>query len=172
MGIIEVEGDITECTCDAIVNPVNCVGVMGGGVAKAIKDKFPWCVPPYKDACERQIIRPGGAFVVSLEVQPAIEYPTIINIATKNHWRGKTRIEWEDQALQNLASLLSGGEFRTVAMPRPGCGLGGLDWEDVKPLVGTHLGNLECRITIFNKPPETSEDQKGSTQATLNFEEE
>jgi len=172
MEIIETEGDITDCASDAIVNTVNCVGVMGGGVAKAIKEKFPWCLPPYKDACEKQILQPGGVFVVALEVEPVIEYPTIINIATKNHWRGKTRIEWVDEALQNLASLLSREEFQTVAMPRPGCGLGGLDWGDVRPLVETHLGNLECRITIFNKPPETSDVQTVSTQAKLNFEEE
>ena len=172
MGIIESEGDITDCDSDAIVNTVNCVGVMGGGVAKAIKEKYPWCLSPYKDACEREILQPGGVLVVALEVEPVIDYPTIINIATKNHWRGKTRIEWVEEALRNLASLLSKGEFLTVAMPRPGCGLGGLDWEDVGPLVEMHLGGLECEVTIFNKSPELEDTPKRSTQATLKFEEE
>ncbi len=61
MEIIEAEGDITDCASDAIVNTVNCVGVMGGGVAKAIKEKYPWCLPPYKDACEKEILQPGGS---------------------------------------------------------------------------------------------------------------
>ena len=171
MKLKESEDDITESGCDAIVNTVNCVGVMGGGVAKAIKEKYPWCLPPYKDACEKEMLQPGGIFVVTLEVEPIIEYPTIINMATKDHWRGKTRIEWVEAGLRNLSSLLTKGDFTKVAMPRPGCGLGGLNWEDVRPLVEQHLGDLECEVTIFNKP--SAQDILGSsTQVKLEFKEE
>ena len=172
MELKESEGDITESGCDAIVNTVNCVGVMGGGAAKAIKDKYPWCLAPYKDACEKEILQPGGVFVVCIDVSPKIEYPMIINIATKNHWRGRSRIKWVDKALDNLSDYLSTSDITSVAIPRPGCGLGGLDWDEVKPLVETHLGGLDCQVTIHHKEPEDDEVKSDTIQTTLLLEEE
>ena len=172
MQLKESKGDIAESGCDAIVNAVNCVGVMGGGVAKAIKNKYPWCLVPYKDACEKKILQPGGIFVVCIDVFPKIEYPVIINLATKSHWRGKSRIEWVDKALENLSVFLSASDIASVAIPRLGCGLGGLDWDEVRPLVETHLGGLNCQVTVHHKEPVGDENNSDTIQTTLLLEEE
>ena len=165
--------DITTSTAEVIVNTVNCVGVMGGGVALAIKEAFPWCLAPYKDACEKNLLRPGGIFVVHINVEPKIDYPIIINLATKDHWRGKSRIDWIDKGLENLANYLRESDLRSISIPRPGCGHGGLKWTDVEPLMHKHLDKLDCDITVHHRiDPEENTEIKKSSQTTLPFEEE
>lgn len=170
--IHESNQDIVESKSQAIVNTVNCVGVMGAGVALAIKEAFPWSLAPYKDACDKDLLKPGEIFVVRIDVDPKIDYPIIINLATKDHWRGKTRIDWVDKGLGRLADYIRKNKLQTLSMPRPGCGKGGLVWDDVEILIQRHLGNLDCDITIHHRvEPEEKEEQK-SIQTTLSFEEE
>ena len=150
--IIESNENIANSKSHAIVNTVNCVGTMGKGVALAIKEKYPWCLAPYKDACTHEILIPGGLFVTKINVEPKIHYPIIINLATKNHWRGKSRLEWVDRGLEKLSEYIVQNELQSVSMPRPGCGNGGLNWNDVKLLVQKHLGNIDdCEITIHHR---------------------
>ena len=171
--IIESEENIIDSKSSTIVNTVNCVGVMGGGVALAIKEAFPWCLAPYKDACEKEILRPGGIFVITIHVEPVMKYPTIINLATKDHWRGKSKIEWVDKGLEKLSEYITKNKITSLSIPRPGCGHGGLKWDDVELLVKKHLGNLECDITIHHRTNlvETKTNPK-LIQTTLTFEEE
>ena len=170
--ISESQANITDADCEGIVNTVNCVGVMGGGVAKAIREKYPWCFSPYRDACESNLLQPGGLFIVQLRVTPNIKYPQIINMATKNHWRGKSRLEWVDRGLENLSTHLSSAKLSTIAIPRPGCGLGGLNWADVKPLIEKHLGKLECEIIIHHNNSAESAGHPLTVQTTLHLKEE
>ena len=165
--------DITNSSANVIVNTVNCVGVMGGGVALAIKEKYPWCLAPYKDACNSEILKPGGIFVVEINVEPKMEYPVIVNLATKDHWRGKSRIEWVDKGLEKLAQYITENKIPSISIPRPGCGHGGLRWSDVELLVKKHLGKLDCDITIHHKEDtEVKPKENESFQTTLPFEEE
>jgi len=149
--ITHTETDILSQKTDAIVSTANCVGIMGKGVAKSIKEKYPWCYQPYKDACRKGILKPGGIFTTTLKTYPEIEYPTIIHVATKDHWRGKSKLEWVEIGITNLSNYLRNYKITSMAIPRLGCGLGGLEWEDVKPLLYLHLENINCRITIHNK---------------------
>ena len=146
----EVNGNICNSDADIIVSAANCIGVMGGGVAKAIKRAFPWCFAPYKSACDESLLVPGGLFAISIKTVPLIKYPTIIHLATKDHWKGTSRIEWVKNSLENLQSYIIEHDIESVAVPRLGCGLGGLHWDDIEPLVKSTLLNANCRIIIYN----------------------
>ena len=91
MPIEYTKGDIFKADVEALVNSVNCVGVMGRGIALQFKDRFPANFKEYKDACDRGRVQPGTMFVTETDVAEGPRY--IINFPSKRHWRGKSRIE-------------------------------------------------------------------------------
>lgn len=130
----ETHGDLLEADVEVLVNAVNCVEVMGKGIALQFKQKFPAdYFKTYKNACRNGDLRIGKVQVYSLgsEIIPRF----IINFPTKNHWREKSRIEDIESGLQSLAEAINFYEIKSIAMPALGCGLGGLDYQDVKPLI-------------------------------------
>ena len=147
----EVEGDITFSSADCIVSAANCVGVMGRGVAKAIKSKFPWSFPHYKSVCDRKELQPGAILALRLDVYPEEGMPTIIHLATKNHWRNPSKIEWVISGCNELRHFLEMKRIKSVAIPRLGCGLGGLSWDIVKPEMEEVFSGIDCEIMIYEK---------------------
>ena len=149
MGISSKIGDITLATEDCIISAANTVGVMGKGVAKAIKNRFPWCYLPYKNACANNELEPGEIFVVKhedLEQNPIV----IIDAATKKHWRNKANIEWVIGCFKNLRDYAEENRCRSMAVPKLGCGLGGLDWEDVEEEMKSIFDGLDCKIVVYS----------------------
>jgi O-acetyl-ADP-ribose deacetylase (regulator of RNase III) len=147
----EVIGDITDSSADCIVSAANCVGVMGKGVAKAIKSKFPWSFPHYKSVCERKGLQPGGLLALTLKVYPLEDVQTIIHLATKEHWRNPSKLEWVVSGCNKLKQFLEMNQIKSVAIPRLGCGLGGLSWDIVKPEMEEVFSGIDCEIMIFEK---------------------
>jgi G:T/U-mismatch repair DNA glycosylase/O-acetyl-ADP-ribose deacetylase (regulator of RNase III) len=146
------QGDIFDSTADALVNPVNCVGVMGKGLAKQFKDRFPECVPPYEEACARESLVPGRLILVRTLVQPDLfsaNRPAVILFPTKKHWRGKSQLKWIEAGLQELKSSYRDWGIRSVAMPQIGCGLGGLNWEDVKRIIVRFFDQEELHVHLY-----------------------
>jgi O-acetyl-ADP-ribose deacetylase (regulator of RNase III) len=133
-------GDIFKCEADALVNTVNCVGVMGRGLALQFKNVYPDNFKAYMAACKREAVRPGRMFVY--ETGHLMSPRVIINFPTKRHWRDKSRIEDIESGLADLAKVISDLKLRSVAVPPLGCDLGGLDWNDVRPRIERALGNL------------------------------
>lgn len=120
------EMDIFESGCDMLVNPVNCVGVAGAGLALEFREKFPNNFRAYRSACLRKELSPGGVLV--LEPWPD-KTPLIANFATKLHWRDKSRLDYIKTGLGTLRSLVDDRQdIQSVAIPALGCGLGGLDF--------------------------------------------
>jgi len=114
------------------VNAVNCVGVMGKGLARQFKDAHPENFAGYAAACARGEVRPGRVLVVDT----GRELPRyIINFPTKRHWRDRSRLEDIEAGLAALVHELRERRIASVAIPPLGCGLGGLDWADVRPMV-------------------------------------
>jgi O-acetyl-ADP-ribose deacetylase (regulator of RNase III) len=133
-------GDILKQDAEALVNTVNCVGVMGRGVALQFRKAYSENYQAYREACARKDIQPGRMFVFDLNrlVNPRL----IINFPTKRHWKGKSRIEDIRVGLQDLVEVLRRHQVQSVAVPPLGCGLGGLDWRTVRPLIEEALGAL------------------------------
>jgi O-acetyl-ADP-ribose deacetylase (regulator of RNase III) len=121
-------GSIFESGATAIVNPVNCVGVMGGGLAKAFAERYPLMLMDYEEYCDRGLLRPGmvHSYYSNLE-----EEPIILNLPTKDDWKNPSTLEYVHDGLTALATYLNRFSIDSVAVPALGCGLGGLAWEKV-----------------------------------------
>jgi len=141
-------GDILECEADALVNTVNCVGVMGRGIALQFKNAFPENFKAYEAACKREAVQPGRMFV--FETGQLTPPRFIINFPTKRHWRGKSRIEDIEAGLVDLARVIRDKGIRSIAIPPLGSGLGGLDWSEVRPRIERALGQLrDVHVLVF-----------------------
>ncbi|WP_338759666.1 macro domain-containing protein [Bernardetia sp. ABR2-2B] len=142
------KGNILESSTEVIINPVNTVGVMGKGLALAFKKEFPHNYKIYKEACKNKTIDIGKLLLVDESNLERKKF--IINFPTKKHWRNPSKIEYIEEGLKDLVQILKNNNFESMAIPALGCGLGGLEWEDVRLLLENHLGNLEeIEIVIY-----------------------
>ena len=149
-------GDILAEDVEALVNTVNCVGIMGRGIALQFKKAFPGNFRVYSRACERGDVQPGRMFLHETGSLTNPRY--IINFPTKRHWRGRSRIEDIEAGLENLVELVHALGLRSIALPPLGSGLGGLDWSQVRQRILEAMRNLDdVDIVIFepNGAPET-----------------
>ena len=141
-------GDIFREDTEALVNTVNCVGVMGRGIALQFKRIFPENFKAYAARCKRAEIRPGHMYV--FETGETVNPRYIINFPTKRHWRGKSRIGDIESGLASLAEEVRARGIRSIAIPPLGSGLGGLDWSKVRTRMNTALNDLgDVRVVIF-----------------------
>ena len=117
-----------------IVNTVNCIGVMGNGLALECRLRYPEMFDDYVARCRRGEVAIGKPYL--------FRYPrglTIINLAVKAHWKHPSRLEWVRLGLAGLITLLDREGIATLAIPPLGCDLGRLDWRQVQPLVEHYL---------------------------------
>lgn len=126
-------GDIVKADAEALVNTVNCVGIMGRGVALQFRKAFPSNFRDYRASCDRKELRPGRMLVHDLGRLANPRY--IINFPTKRHWRGKSRIQDIEVGLAALIEEVWARNIRSIAVPPLGCGLGGLDWDEIRPRI-------------------------------------
>ena len=146
--IRSTQGDILKAEAEALVNTVNCVGVMGRGIALQFKRAYPENFAVYKATCKRGDLEPGQMLVVETGQLTGPRY--IINFPTKRHWRGKSRIEDIDSGLAALVKEVEERGIRSIAIPALGCGLGGLRWSDVRPRIAAAFAGLpELDVVLF-----------------------
>ncbi len=139
-----ISDNIFNLKVDYIVNPVNCVGVMGAGLAAKFKKRYPSNFETYKSYCDDHRLSPGGYFINQSTT------PKIINFATKNHWRDPSRLEWIEQGIFSLAKELGGKENITIAFPLLGAGLGGLPPNLVHDVMIRHLKEFKCDVVLVS----------------------
>ena len=143
--IEEVHGaDLFVARTDAIVNPVNCRGVMGKGIALEVKRRYPNSYRRYKEACDRGKLRPG----ILLYVPGEDGERNLIHFPTKDHWAKPSRLEWIESGLEYLKQHYAQWGLRSIAMPQIGCGLGGLKWEQVKPRITAAFESEPLRVLV------------------------
>ena len=150
-------GDILAEDAEALVNTVNCVGVMGRGVALQFKKAFPENFRAYAKACQRGEVRLGSMFV--FQTGTLTNPRTIINFPTKRHWRGNSRIEAIDAGLKDLGHVIREHGIRSIALPPLGCGLGGLDWGIVRPRIEEALASFNNLDVVVFEPQRASDAQ-------------
>lgn len=126
-------GDMLQDEAEALVNTVNCVGVMGRGIALQFKKAFPENFKAYAKACKRGEVQPGHMFVFDAGSSKSPRY--IINFPTKRHWRDKSQMEDIEAGLKALVEVISQYKISSIAIPPLGSGLGGLKWASVKPRI-------------------------------------
>ena len=145
------EGDIFESGAEALVNPVNCVGVSGAGLAKEFARRWPMCDAIYRDYCAR------GEMIIGdvVWIFGTRDHPAIVCFPTKRHWRNTSKIEWIAAGLDELRRrlLLPDTPYhpkcQSIAIPALGCGLGGLAWSDVRPIIVSAMDGIDCRVMVY-----------------------
>lgn len=152
------KGDILNENTEALVNTVNCVGIMGRGIALQFKNAYPENFKSYAAACKRNEVRPGRMFVFETGQLTNPRY--IINFPTKRHWHGKSRIEDLEAGLVALAEVIRSRNIRSIAIPPLGSGLGGLGWSDVRPRIEMTLREFSNLKVIIFEPSDASADKR------------
>ncbi|MEW5191582.1 macro domain-containing protein [Citrobacter freundii] len=160
-----VDGYFFDYTADIRINTVNCVGVMGAGVAFAFKNKFPEMYNEYVQLCKRGEISPGKPAVWK-NIDAYGKEIEIINFPTKDHWRNKSKYEYIEKGLLWLAEYLDNKHGKIITLPALGCGHGGLDWHIVKKMIPDTLSENENEILVFS--PQASKNNKRE-KASINL---
>lgn len=146
--MIEItRGDILKADAEALVNTVNCVGVMGRGIAAQFKKKFEENFKAYKKACDAGELRPGSMLVFDYETFINPRY--VINFPTKDHWRANSKIEDIESGLVALVEEVRSRKIKSIAIPPLGCGLGGLEWSVVGPKIEAAFIDLDVHVFLF-----------------------
>ena len=149
-------GNILTDDAEALVNTVNCVGVMGKGIALQFKKAFPENFKAYEAACRRKEVKPGRMFV--FETGQMFNPRYIINFPTKRHWRDKSRYEDIESGLKALVREVQQRKIRSIAIPPLGSGLGGLQWPRVKAMIEAAFEEMpDVRVKLY--------EPKGSPEA-------
>jgi O-acetyl-ADP-ribose deacetylase (regulator of RNase III) len=142
------KGNLIEADAEALVNSVNCEGYMGKGIALQFKKAFPENFKAYQRACRAGDVQPGRMFVAPTGTMLNPRY--IINFPTKRKWRAKSRLEDIQVGLKALVDEVRERRIASIAVPPLGCGLGGLNWRDVKPLIEHAFAGLpQVRVLMF-----------------------
>lgn len=123
-------GDILQSRCPALVNPVNCVGVMGKGLAKQFRNRYPDMDRQYRQDCNSRLLQPG-----TIRAYPVSPNRTVICLPTKRHWREPSRLQDIAAGLDALGDWITDNPVPGIAIPPLGAGLGGLRWNVVRPLI-------------------------------------
>lgn len=132
----------------ALVNPVNCVGVMGKGLALEFKKRFPLNYINYKNKCDKGLVH--FTKPLSYTIENGI---TIINLPTKYHWKDNSSLKEIKESLERLRELIIEKEFSEIHIPAIGCGLGGLNYSSVVRLLVDMGNNIDTNTTIYLYKP-------------------
>jgi O-acetyl-ADP-ribose deacetylase (regulator of RNase III) len=139
MSITWKRGNLLSSEAEILVNPVNCVGVSGAGLAKQFAHQFPEATRVYESWCRKGMMRIGVVWVH----EPVLYFPT------KIHWRDPSKVEYIERGLRFFRDDFTWEPYASYAFPPLGCGLGGLKWEKVKPLLVQYLGDLNVEIEVY-----------------------
>lgn len=135
---------LLEANTQTLVNTVNCVGVMGKGIAKAFKEREPDMFAAYKRICDQKLLEPGKLWLWRGSEQWVLNFPT------KRHWRSPSKMEWIEAGLDKFVSTYETQGINEIAFPKLGCGNGNLDWKDVRPLMERYLSDLPIPVFIHD----------------------
>lgn len=149
-------GTVFNAGTQALVNAVNCVGVMGAGLALEFKLRFPDMFVDYQRRASQSSLAPGTLHWYS--DQSGV---SIVNFPTKNHFREPSRLEWIEQGLRDFVCTYNTRDISSVAFPALGTGYGGLSWGEVQPLMEAYLKNLNLDVVIcLDKSPDAEGIEK------------
>ncbi|PZG00860.1 type II toxin-antitoxin system antitoxin DNA ADP-ribosyl glycohydrolase DarG [Micromonospora deserti] len=161
--IVLSRGNLLTADVDALVNTVNTVGVMGKGIALQFKRAYPANYAAYRAACAANEVQLGKMFVFDSARLGPRRY--VINFPTKSHWRANSSLADIQAGLADLVRVVRERRIRSIAVPALGCGNGGLNWDEVRPVIERAFADLpDVRVLLF--PPEGAPDPADMPVAT------
>ncbi len=137
-------GDLFTSQAQTLVNTVNCVGVMGKGIALQFKERFPEMFADYQARCACGEVQLGKPYLFK-----RLLTPWVLNFPTKDHWRSVSRLTDIVRGLEYLTENYRGWGITSLAVPPLGCGYGGLEWRVVGPTMYRHLTRLDIPIELY-----------------------
>lgn len=146
--IKEIRGNIFDTSCSVIVNTVNCIGVMGKGIALEVKNRFPEAFYAYKQKCENKEMRIGKLFLWTGST------PWILNFPTKYHWKYPSKLTFIEAGLEDFIKNYKQWGITRIAFPRLGTEAGKLNWEEVRVIIYNKLISLpDLYVEIYQYAP-------------------
>ena len=136
-------GDLFTSDAYALMHGVNCSSVMGAGIAPLFKAKFEGMFDAYVKACKSGELVPGGVFIWSVGAV------TVYNAASQNRPGADASLEWLESSVRFALHDADMWELEKIALPRIGCGIGGLDWADVEPLLRKLAGEFRTDLEVW-----------------------
>jgi O-acetyl-ADP-ribose deacetylase (regulator of RNase III) len=152
LGLIQLcQGSIFAAQTEVYVNPVNCVGISGAGLAKTFKEHFPENYKRYHSWCLSGLMHPGE---VCIYFNPGMGYPRFIfNFPTKLHWKDPSRLDYIESGMHDLMAKVQILRIGSIAVPAMGCGLGQLSWDEVQPILRKYFKqNSSLKVLLY--PPQ------------------
>jgi O-acetyl-ADP-ribose deacetylase (regulator of RNase III) len=142
--ITYVQDDLFQSKAQVLVNPVNVMGVMGKGLALEFKKRYPAMFEEYRTLCENSQFKVGDLWLYKTTDKWVLNFPT------KNHWREPSTVEIIQAGLNRFAATYEENSITSIAFPKLGSGLGGLDWgKQVRPIMEQYLQPLPIEILIY-----------------------
>jgi O-acetyl-ADP-ribose deacetylase (regulator of RNase III) len=141
-----LHGDLFHSAAQTLSNPINCHGVMGGGLAMEFRLRFPIMFRDYVQRCHRGEVRVGMPYVW----HNFSGGPSVLNFPTKDDWEDPSKLEYVEEGPRYLVEHYREMGIASLALPALGCGLGGLEWRDVQPMMEQELSRLDISVEIWS----------------------
>lgn len=149
-----IKGNIFNTKAQTIVNTVNCVGVMGKGIALVFKLRYPLMFDIYKSYCRSKLIGIGKLWLYKGDEHD----PWVLNFPTKFHWKYPSKMEYIEQGLEKFVATYKEKGITSIAFPMLGTNNGGLDKTEVLPLMQSYLSQCDIPIEIYDYDPNAADD--------------
>lgn len=154
MSIEVIKGNIFNTKAQTIVNTVNCVGVMGKGIALVYKLRYPKMFDLYSEYCKSKLIGIGKLWLYKGE----LDAPWVLNFPTKFHWKYPSKMEYIEKGLQKFIETYKDRGITSIAFPMLGTHNGGLDKMEVQSLMEHYLSQCDIPVEIYDYDPNASDD--------------
>ncbi|MBA3670155.1 MAG: macro domain-containing protein [Sphingomonas sp.] len=142
--LIYHRSSLLESKAQTLVNTVNTIGVMGKGLAQEFKHRYPTMFQQYKRICEEGLLDIGKLWLWKGSSQWVLNFPT------KRHWRYPSKVDFIERGLEKFCAEYENRGIREIAFPRLGCGNGGLEWDEIRPLMERYLARLPITVYIHD----------------------
>jgi O-acetyl-ADP-ribose deacetylase (regulator of RNase III)/uncharacterized protein YwgA len=137
-------GDILQSKAQTLINTVNCVGIMGKGIALEFKIRFSEMFKDYAERCKRREVKPGVPYLYKTLIPPQV-----INFPTKDHWKSVSKLTDIERGLTYLLSHYRAWGVTSLAIPPLGCGNGQLEWRAVGPLIYRFAKQMDISVELY-----------------------
>lgn len=144
MPVTYCQGDVFLTECQTIAHGCNCIGVMGAGIAKEVKKRYPDCYQEYWVRCHSNHFIPGDYYLWKSSDK------WILNMATQYGINGAD-IDLVKTSFNTISKYYKEEGIESIAMPLIGCGLGGLTWDSVKAIIQENMGSIAIPVFVYEK---------------------
>ena len=152
MSLQIIEGNIFNSKCQTIVNTINCVGVMGAGIALEFRLRYPEMYQRYVEFCQQQLIEVGKLWIYKTDDK------WILNFPTKKHWKYPSKIEYLELGLKKFLDTYKDREITSIAFPLLGASNGKIDSDTSLKIMENFLSKCTIPIEIYIYSPQESDN--------------